>query len=81
MSYEKMVIFHSGGVNTPNNQALVDGQPASDQSQTWRFPDIAGRWSGFAIITWNNPKHIGETLHHQGTNATCQSVVRPDFPM
>jgi len=34
MSYEKMVIFHSGGVNTPNNQALVDGQPASDQSQT-----------------------------------------------
>ena len=23
--------------------------------------------SGFAIITWNNPKKIGETLHHQGT--------------
>ena len=30
--------------------------------------------TGFAIITWNNPKKIGETLHHQGTNATCQSL-------
>ena len=24
-------------------------------------------FTGFAIITWNNPKKIGETLHHQGT--------------
>ena len=34
---------------------------------------------GFAIITWNNPKKIGETLHHQGT---CYlSIFRMDFPM
>ena len=34
---------------------------------------------GFAIITWNNPKKIGETLHHQGT---CYlSIFRgPIFP-
>ena len=31
-------------------------------------------YSGFAIITCNNPRKIGETLHHQGTNATCQSL-------
>ena len=34
---------------------------------------------GFAIITWNNPRKIGETLHHQGT---CYlSIFRMDFPM
>ena len=31
-------------------------------------------YTGFAIITRNNPQKIGETLHHQGTNATCQSL-------
>ena len=32
-------------------------------------PLVLSMWygPGFAIITWNNPKEFGETLHHQGT--------------
>ena len=47
------------------------------RSNEWEFQDanefpmircpIDISYTGFAIITWNNTKKIGETLHHQGT--------------
>ena len=52
--------------------------PESQVRIFWRV--VKNLPTGFAIITWNNQKKIGQTLHHQGTNATCQSLGAPIFP-
>ena len=67
----------------PQNERLVF-QPSICRAKMWvsgecKFFITFNPQTGFAIVTWNNPKKVGETLHHQ---VTCYlSIFRvPIFP-
>ena len=71
------VFLPVGGILHPLSQVVGKSNRCPKSGDGWEPPKSLE--SGFAIITWNNPKNWRNPKNHQGT---CYlSFFRVDFPM